>query len=313
MSYEQQNRYYQGPAQEAGHGYNQDQYELQNRGDNSFNQTSQQSHSRVLPLRPFLDRIQQLQEEVKSLATSIEYIGQLHQRALSSTGSQAKDQAENYVTQTKVQTTAIKDGIKSLEQDLVNTTDNDRNTKNSQLQSLKTQFKSVLAKYESVEHEYRKNYRQQLRRQLDIAYPDASEPQIQQLMESDWSNEGVFQTALKDSRTGQASSVLGNVRARHNELQRIEQTLAELAVLYQELAAAVEQQDVGVEAIEENAIRTEENMAAGNTNIEKANASARRARKLKWWCLLLVIVIIIAIALGVGLGICLTGNTCKSK
>lgn len=102
--------------------------------------------------------------------------------------------------------------------------------------------------------------------------------------------------------------MLGNVRARHSELQRIEQTLSELALLYQELAAVVEQQEPVIQAAETNAINTVENIEKGNEQVKVANEHARRRRKLKWWCALVVFLIILAIALGVGLGVALTKN-----
>lgn len=166
-------------------------------GDSRQQASSQpSSQSQVLPLDQFLQRVKQLRSDIDSLSGSIDYIGQLHQRTLSSTDSQAKDQLEHYVSQTQIQTTAIKDGIKGLERDLANTTDNHRNTKNTQLQSLKTYFKSELAKYQSVEHEYQQKYSQQIRRQYEIVYPDATEQEIQQAMESNYGGEGVFQSAV---------------------------------------------------------------------------------------------------------------------
>ena len=117
---------------------------------------------------------------------------------------------------------------------------------------------------------------------------------------------------LKSNRTGQASSVLGTVRARHNELQRIEATLTELASMFADMAQIVEAQDPVVEHTEQNAIKTAEDVDKGNTEIDKANEHARRRNRLKWWCLLIVILIILAIALGVGLGIGLTKSATKT-
>lgn len=101
------------------------------------------------------------------------------------------------------------------------------------------------------------------------------------------------------------------MRARHNELQRIEQTLSELAILYQDLATLVEQQDPVIQVAETNAQNTVDNIEKGNEQVKQANEHARRRRKLKWWCFLLVVLIILAIALGVGLGICLGTNRCN--
>lgn len=162
-------------------------------------QGSQPSQARILPLDQFLQRVKELRSDIDGLSGSVDYIGLLHQRTLASTDPQAKDQLDHYVSQTQIQTTAIKDGIKGLERDLANTTDNHRNTKNTQLQSLKTYFKSELAKYQSVEHEYQQKYNQQIRRQYEIVYPDASEQEIQQAMESNYGGQGVFESAVSFS------------------------------------------------------------------------------------------------------------------
>lgn len=99
---------------------------------------------------------------------------------------------------------------------------------------------------------------------------------------------------------------MGNVRARHNELQRIERTLGELASLYQDLATVVEQQEPVIQAAENNALNTVENIEKGNEQVQQATKHARNRRKLKWWCALIVFLIVLAIALGVGLGVALT-------
>ncbi|PHH62327.1 hypothetical protein CDD81_7247 [Ophiocordyceps australis] len=316
MSNGQQNPYQQGPAYESGHGYGQtgnpyahDEYEMQDYGaSNAQNQTSA-----ALSLQDFLNRVQSLRDDIRSLTNEVDHIGQLHQRTLGSTDGQARQQLEQHVSQTQIRNTAVKDGIKALERDLARTTDSSRATKSTQLQSLKTFFKSELDKYQSIESDYRQKYREQIARQYRIVNPDASDEEIREAAEADWGNEGVFQTALRTNRTGHASSVLGNVRARHSELQRIEQTLAELSVIYQELATLVEQQEPVIQAAETNAQNTVENMEKGNEQVKQANKHARNRRKLKWWCFFIVVLIIIAIALGVGLGICLTGNRCGGK
>jgi syntaxin 1B/2/3 len=95
---------------------------------------------------------------------------------------------------------------------------------------------------------------------------------------------------------------LGAVRARHNELQRIEKTLMELARLFEDLAVLVEQQETPVAEAENNAEATSKNLNQGNEQVKKGIISARNARKWKWWCLLIVI-LIIAIVVGVSVGV----------
>lgn len=161
---------------------------------------AQPAQRATLSLQDYLGRVQSLRDDIKGLTNDIDYIGQLHQRTLSSTDGQAKDQLEKYVAQTSIRNTAIKDGIKGLERDYKETpgetTGDLRATKKTQLQSLQTFFKSELDKYQSIERNYQQKYREQIARQYRIVNPDATEDEVHEAAQADWSNEGVFQTAV---------------------------------------------------------------------------------------------------------------------
>ena len=110
---------------------------------------------------------------------------------------------------------------------------------------------------------------------------------------------------LKTNRTATASTVLGAVRARHNDIQQIERTLIELNKLFEDLAEAVVIQEPLIQQAEVHTENVKKDTEAGNQQLDKGIESAKRARRLKWWCLLIVIIIlaIVAIVVGVVVGI----------
>ncbi|TVY92285.1 Syntaxin-like protein [Lachnellula willkommii] len=267
----------------------------------------------VLSQQDFLARVDHAKSEIRNLTSNISEITTLHQRALSSPDSSSSSQLENLVTQTQLKNTQIRDQIKFLEGDLLKTQDGSKSVKSRQARSLKTEFENALKEYQNEEVTYRQRYRDQIARQYRIVNPEATESEVSEASQLDWGSEGVFQTALKSNRSGQASSVLGAVRARHNELQRIEATLTDLAAMFADMAQIVEAQEPVIEHTEENAIKTADHVDHANTEIDKANEHARRRRRNKWYCLLLVVLIILVIALGVGLGVGLTKKATSSK
>lgn len=131
-------------------------------------------------------------------------------------------------------------------------------------------------------------------------------------MDADWGNEGVFQTALKTNRTATANTVLGNVRARHNDIMKIERTMLELQALMEDLASTIVLQDTQIQQTEQHTEQVKHDTEAGNVQLTKGIEHARRARRLKWWCFGIVVLIlcIIAIVLGVifGTGVVGTGG-----
>ncbi|KAH8801710.1 putative syntaxin-like protein psy1 [Xylogone sp. PMI_703] len=316
------NPYANGPDAEAGQGQaylikppNQDQTHLQTPGlAQEMSNYSQDSHysnsgapaapgSTVLSQQNFLERVDFAKAEIRTLTSNIQEIASFHQRALSSPDSSTSAQLEDLVTKTQLKNTQIRDQIKFLELDAAKTQDGTKNIKDRQVKQLKADFDKELKSYQQEELGYRQRYRDQIARQYRIVNPDATEQEVNEAAELDWGSEGVFQTALKNNRSGQATSVLGAVRARHNELQRIEATLTELAAMFADMAQLVEAQDPVVQHTEQNAEQTAQDVDKANAQIQQGIKHARNRNKLKWYCLLVVVLIILAIALGIGLGV----------
>lgn len=302
MSYNNQyqsNPYHQAPAQETGYGYGQqDTHEMQQYGQ-PYGQQAQQAH--VLSQQDFLARVSNVRNEIQSLTGDVHQIATLHQRALTSSDGSSQHQLENLVAQTQLKNTSIRDQIRALKVDTERTTDNTHNLKKRQFDSLNNDFKKQINNFLQEEQQYKERYREQISRQYRIVNPDATEAEVQQAADADWGNEGIFQTALRSNRTGQASAVLGNVRARHNELQKIEQSIIELAGLFQDLDTLIVQQDPIIQRAEEQTEQTNLNLERGNQEVQTGIVHARRARRLKWWCLLIVVIILGIIALLLGL------------
>lgn len=99
---------------------------------------------------------------------------------------------------------------------------------------------------------------------------------------------------MRSTRAAEATTVLGSVRARHNDIQAIEKTLEELAGLFAEMGEQVERQEV-VREMERRAEDVAEETKAANVQLEKSVESARKARRWKWCCCGLCLVILIAL------------------
>ncbi|KXS99684.1 hypothetical protein AC578_9914 [Pseudocercospora eumusae] len=260
----------------------------------------------VLSNSDFLSRVEAVKADIRTLTTHVGQIASLHQRALSSPDSGSSAQLESMITQTQVLNTSIKDQIKFLETDAARSKDNQ--VKNTQVGQLKTSFTKQLQEYRVEEANYEKRYREQIARQYRIVNPEASESEVQEAANADWGNEGVFQTALKTNRSATANTVLGAVRARHNDIQKIEKTLMELNQLMEDLATAVVLQDEPIQQAEQHTDNVKQDTEAGNVQLDKGIESARRARKLKWWCFFICLAIVIILGLVLGLYFGLKNN-----
>ena len=68
---------------------------------------------------------------------------------------------------------------------------------------------------------------------------------------------------LSSNRHGQANSAYREVQARHEDIQRIEQTLTELAQLFNDMAMMIEQQDETIVEAETQAAAVHKDMEDG--------------------------------------------------
>lgn len=143
----------------------------------------------------FLTRVKAVNSDIDSLTGQISQIGSVHQRLLSSPETQGSSQLEHLVSQTQVLNTQIKDNIKRLEEDAARSGKND--TKNSQIRTLKNNFKRQLEEYQKEEQAYSQRYRDQIERQYRIVNPDASDEEVREAADANWGDEGVFQTAVR--------------------------------------------------------------------------------------------------------------------
>lgn len=91
------------------------------------------------------------------------------------------------------------------------------------------------------------------------------------------------------------------MRARHNDIQKIERTMLELQQLMEDLATAVVLQDEPIRQVEQQTDNVKHDTEAGNVQLDKGIRSARNTRKLKWWCFWIVLAILAILALVLGL------------
>lgn len=87
------------------------------------------------------------------------------------------------------------------------------------------------------------------------------------------------------NRRGAARSALAQVRSRHVEIQKIEQTMVELAQLFEQMNQLVVEQGEIVQQIDDHGTRIHDDTKQANTQLAQAVSSAKGARKKKWWCL----------------------------
>ncbi|KAK5659289.1 hypothetical protein OQA88_1382 [Cercophora sp. LCS_1] len=173
-----------------------------------------------------------------------------------------------------------------------------RQPRNSaQVGRVERRLKDVNQEYQQIESTFRKKTQDQMARQYRIVRPNAPESEVRAAVEDTSGNAQVFQQALmQGNRMGEATSTLNAVRARQQDMQKIEQTLGELVQLFTDLSVLIEQQETQTMEISQKTEMVEEDVRQANVEIGTAVQTAASTRKKKWICLGIGVTILVVIA-----------------
>lgn len=236
----------------------------------------------------FLNEITELQTTLSAVDGNIAKIADAHSRSLNGADEAASAAAEAELVTLTSQTRGLTNATKTRIQVLATRANKlpagkDKNMQESQLKAIKSRFKDAIRRYQQLENDYQRKYRARAERQFSIVNPSATQAEIDAAM--DEPNSQVFSQALLSSnRHGQATSALREVQDRHAEIKKIEQTMAELAQLFNDVDILLTEQDEQIDVVAGHGQDVERHMNQGLESTKKAVVSARKARKKRIIC-----------------------------
>ncbi|KAF8628418.1 hypothetical protein AX15_003940 [Amanita polypyramis BW_CC] len=210
-------------------------------------------------------------------------------------------QLEDLVEDTSTLSATLKRQIKALERQ--GGSGRDGQIRKQQTALVKSKFVEAIQNYQTVEQQYRTKYKQRMERQFKIVKPEATPEEIRAVVNDDQGGQIFSQALMNSNRYGESRRAYHEVQERHEDIKRIERTLAELAQLFNDMSLVVEQQDEVINVIETQAAAAEKDVETGLQYTEKAVDSARSARKKRWICFWITLILVAILALILGLAI----------
>ncbi|KAG2174821.1 hypothetical protein INT43_005883 [Umbelopsis isabellina] len=291
--YSSDNRYAPSRSRQQQRGY--DEYELK-----QTNGASDQAAGDINTMPGYLAEVDAIEQQIQTLNQNISTISDLHSRTLmnETQTSRSSTELDGLINQTNKLNNNIKNRIKALEYSNANLPNNsDANIRRSQVAKLKKNFMDSIVRYQDVERTYQQKYRQRMERQIRIVKPNASQDEIDDMIDADEGSPIFAQSLMQQQRSGQARAVLSEVQTRHDDMKKIEKTIIELQQLFMDMQMLVEQQGEHLNTIVENADTTVGELERGNKHVDSAIKKARATRAKKWGCFFLTIILAVVIAI----------------
>ncbi|KAL1668501.1 t-SNARE [Schizophyllum commune] len=260
----------------------------------------------------FYTEISSIQDSLRQFNENVARIGELHSRSLNNMDDVAAQrnasQLDDMIEETSALSATLKRRIKSLEKQ--GGAGRDGQIRKQQTALVKSKFVEAIQNYQTVEQQYRTKYKQRMERQFKIVKPDASPEEVRAVVNDEQGGQIFSQALMNSSRYGESRAAYREVQERHEDIKRIERTLAELAQLFNDMSVLVEQQDETINTIETQAAAVEQDTEAGLGYTEKAVKSARAARKKRWICFFITLIVLAVIGIVVGV---VVSNNIKSN
>lgn len=259
----------------------------------------------------FYSEISSIQDSLRTFSDNVSRINDLHQRSLNNTDEAAAQrntaQLEEFVDDTRALSATLKRRINALERQ--GGADRDGQIRKQQTALVKSKFVEAIQQYQSVEKSFRSKYKQRMERQFRIVKPDASEAEVAAVVNDENGGQVFSQALMNSNRYGESRAAYREVQERHEDIKKIETTIAELAQLFNDMSVLVEQQDETINTIETTAATVEKDTEVGLGYTDKAVDSARAARKKRWICFFIILIVLIAAAIVIA--IVVTNNNKK--
>jgi len=257
----------------------------------------------------FYEQISAIQDKIADFNDKVTQISKLHSASLDATANEAVTQRnanrlDSLVAETSAASADLKNRIFELQKQK-------GGGKGAQVNLVRSKFVEAIQNYQQVESQYRAKYKQRIERQFKIVKPEATDEEVRAVVNDEEGSQVFTQALLNSNRYGASREVYREVQERHEDVRRIERTMAELAQLFNDLSILVEKDDDVIDHVQQNAVGVEADTEAALGHTDKARKSAISARKKRWICFFIILIILAII--GIVLGIEIPKNINKSS
>lgn len=197
----------------------------------------------------FMGRVTEIQSRMRRFQANFPIIERLHGRVLSAISeSDAKTFRRDLDSSTddcNRLAQRLRFDLKGLEADMEQLPkgSTDLHLATTQHLNLARKFKQALLEYHDIQLRYRDKQKQRFERQYRIVNPGASEQEISQVLDENYSGPIFAEKILSSNMLDDAQRVMTEVRSRHTEIANLSSAIIEVEKMFNDLSALISQQD----------------------------------------------------------------------
>ncbi|KAK9765928.1 hypothetical protein K7432_005367 [Basidiobolus ranarum] len=205
------------------------------------------------------------------------------------------------VTETSQMMMNVRSRIQAIEELSKNPSTAPSNLKafRNRLLGLREKLKNALLEYQRIQHKYDEEHKETIIRQYEIVNPDATRDEIDAMVNDSDYQQVFAQAVLQSNRKEHAIRVLEAVQSRDKDIQKIHDSVLELAQLFQQIDLMIETQGAVIVDVENTTAQVVEHQAQSQQILEKTEGLLKKLRQKKLILLSIALIIIILIVVTV--------------
>eukprot|EP00123_Amoebidium_parasiticum_P007159 comp17925_c1_seq1/m.18209 comp17925_c1_seq1/g.18209 ORF comp17925_c1_seq1/g.18209 comp17925_c1_seq1/m.18209 type:complete len:302 (-) comp17925_c1_seq1:578-1483(-) len=256
------------------------------------------------PLEQFMKQVETTRGDIKRIQANIKLIGEKHQQALAAISEEQgqRDHAELDALMMEVTKLAnrVRKVLKSMDTEINEIPESESGMAGTRIRkqqhaALSRKFVDTMKEYNDVQTKFKSKYRERVKRQFKIVKPEATEEEVEAVLDSEQGNT-IFAQQILSQGHAEAKQALEDIQDRHKDIVKLEKSIKELHELFLDMAMMVNKQGEMIDRIEIQ-------VAAGADYVEEAVVELQEAVKLqslarkKQLTILAIVLIIVAVAI----------------
>ncbi|KAJ3222580.1 hypothetical protein HK099_002134 [Clydaea vesicula] len=165
-----------------------------------------------------------------------------------------------------------------------------------QAKRLEKEIFKLVKNFYDLQKIFKIDKKKQIERQFKIIRPDATPEEVERILDPNIGDvKGFFKQEMLQSSLKGKKEQLRVCQERHSELQKIEKTISELLLVFNDLGSMLKEQDTKIEAIERTVEVATETLEVANVEIVKATKYVKSYRKkARIFCVITFFLVLIA-------------------
>ncbi|KAG6800181.1 syntaxin-1A [Apis mellifera caucasica] len=251
-------------------------------------------------LKEVLDKVEGIRDLIQLIAENTAIVRNLHNNVLSYTNKDIQKELENRMYTISQTSFRIQQKLREMSKEVVPIDDLTITSaregpihiriKALQYTTMLKLFSQIMEEYNNSMLRYNEKCRLLLHQQKLLIRKHITSEELEKLLDVQENNIFV-DNILEDSKL--AKQQLSDIQNRHNEIIKIEKSLAEVRDMFTEMAFLIEKQGEQINNVEYFAGKTADNIDSGRIDLKKAEKKNQRYRKRKIKLGIIISIIII--------------------